>query len=350
MRPSLPILALAVLPALGLAAGSFAAGPPAAVAPVDAELKALEARGMSGVVLWVAGGDVVLEKGYGPADRESGRRMTPRTVFDIGSIVKPITASAVWKLEADGRLSTSDPITRFFKDVPPDKAEITVQHLLTHTSGMDDLFGGDYDVVTRDWLLGKALSSALLSKPGEKSRYSNSGYSLLAMIVEDVSGQPYERYVHDKLFKPVGTPRIGYRIPQWPREELAVGYQKGKRWGSPLDHPWAEDGPSWNLRGNGGMLSTARDLYTLMEALQKGSVLPAAARASFLGRYTRTSPAEGRRRIRAIGGNGIFNADYIRWVDEDVTLIMMTNTDEFQAEEITPKLFDRIVPPARPPS
>jgi CubicO group peptidase (beta-lactamase class C family) len=350
MRPAVPILALAVLPALGRGAGSFAARPPAAVASVDAELKALEARGMSGVFLWVAGGDVVLEKGYGRADREAGRRMTPQTVFDIGSIVKPITASAVWKLEAEGRLSTSDPITRFFKDVPPDKTGITVQHLLTHTSGMDDLFGGDYDVVTRDWVLGKALSSALLSKPGEKSRYSNSGYSLLAMIVEDLSGQPYERYVHDNIFKRAGTPRIGYRIPPWSGEQLAVGYQKGQRWGSPLDHPWADDGPSWNLRGNGGMLSTARDLYTLMEALQKGSVLPAAARASFLGRYVRTPPDGGRRRIRAIGGNGVFNADYIRWVDEDVTLIMMTNTDEFQAEEITPRLFDRIVPPARPPA
>jgi hypothetical protein len=64
----------------------------------------------------------------------------------------------------------------------------------------------------------------------------------------------------------------------------------------------------------------------------------------------RTPPDGGRRRIRAIGGNGVFNADYIRWVDEDVTLIMMTNTDEFQAEEITPRLFDRIVPPARPPA
>jgi CubicO group peptidase (beta-lactamase class C family) len=350
MQPAVPILALGVSLAWTLAAGSFAAARPPAAASVDAELKALEGQGMSGVVLWVARGDVVLEKGYGPADREAGRRMTPGTVFDIGSIVKPITASAIWKLAAEGRLSTSDPITRFFKGVPPGKTEITIQHLLTHTSGMDDLFGGDYQVVTRDWVLDKALSSTLLSKPGEKSRYSNSGYSLLAMIVEDVSGQPYERYVHDNIFKSAGTPRIGYRIPQWPREELAVGYQKGKRWGSPLDHPWAEDGPSWNLRGNGGMLSTARDLYTLMEALQKGSVLPEAARANFVGRYARKPPDGGRRRIRAIGGNGIFNADYIRWVDDDVTLIMMTNTDAFPAEEITPKLFDRIVPPAQPPS
>jgi CubicO group peptidase (beta-lactamase class C family) len=325
-------------------AGTTAA-PPAD--PVHAELQALEKNGFSGVVLWVAKGEVVLERGYGPADRESERPMTPETVFDIGSITKPVTASAVWKLEAEGRLSTSDPISKFFRGVPADKSGITIQHLLTHTSGLDDLFGGDYELATREWVLDKALNSKLLFALGEKRKYSNSGYSLLAMIVEDVSGQPYERYVHQSLFGPAGTPRVGYRIPKWAPTELAVGYQEGRRWGSPLDHAWAEDGPSWNLRGNGGMLSTARDLYRLMEALQKGPALPEPARARFLEHYTRAPKEGGSRRIRAIGGNGIFNADYIRWVDEDVTLILMTNTDAFQAEEITPRLMERIVPAAR---
>jgi CubicO group peptidase (beta-lactamase class C family) len=343
MKPSLR-LAVSICASLCAAAASMAAAPPEAralPAEVDAELTALERNGFSGVVLWTSKGTVLLEKGYGFADREAKRRTTPRTVFDIGSIVKPITASAIWKLEAEGRLTTSDRISKFFEKVPADKAEITVQHLVSHTSGLENIFGDDYEVVTRDWVLDKALSSTLRGKPGDKARYSNAGYSLLAMIVEKVSGQPYERYVHDHILAPAGTPRIGYRIPRWAPEEVAVGYRQSRRWGSPFDHPWADDGPSWNLRGNGGMLSTAADLYRLMEALQNGPVLPEAARARFKERYVRTAP-DGSRRIRTIGGNGIFNADYIKSPDEDVTLMMMTNVDKFQAEEITPRLMNRV--------
>jgi CubicO group peptidase (beta-lactamase class C family) len=307
---------------------------------VDAELRALEPRGFSGAILWVSGDEVVLKKGYGFADREASRPVTADTIFDIGSITKPITAAAIWKLEADGKLSIHDRIARFFPNVPPDKAGITIDDLLRHTSGLDDIFGGDYEVVSRDWVLEKALSSKLLSPPGQKPSYSNAGYSLLAMIIEDLTGQPYEQYVHEHLMKPAGTPRIGYRVPRWAPDELAVGYRKGKRWGSPLDHPWADDGPSWNLRGNGGMLANVGDLYTLMETLQKGPSLPESARRKFMDHYVRRF--EGGRRMRTIGGNGIFNADYIKWVDENVTLIMMTSVDAFEAEEITPKLFDRV--------
>jgi CubicO group peptidase (beta-lactamase class C family) len=312
----------------------------AAASEIDAELLALERDGFSGVVLWKKGADTILGKGYGFADREKKQPMTLETVFDIGSITKPITAAAIWQLEAAKKLSTSDRLDRYFRKAPADKAAITIEQLLTHQSGLDDLFGGDYDVVLRQWVLEKAFAAKLLFNPGEKTRYSNSGYSILAMIIEDVSGKPYEQYVHENILGPAGTPKIGYRIPTWSPEELAVGYEKGQRWGTPLDHPWAADGPSWNLRGNGGMLANAGDLHRLMLSLQSGPTLPEPARQRFLARYIRS--VDGGRRIRAIGGNGIFNADYIRWIDEDVTLIMMTNVDKFRGEEITPKFFDRV--------
>ena len=218
--------------ATGAGALETAASTPTAV---DAELRALEPRGFSGAILWVSGDEVVLKKGYGFADREASRPVTADTIFDIGSITKAIAAAAIWKLEADGKLSINDRIARFFPDVPPDKAAITIDDLVRHTSGLDNIFGRDYDVVSRDWVLEKALSSKLLSPPGQTSRYSNAGYSLLAMIIEDVSGQRYEQYVHEDLIKPAGTPRIGYRAPRWAPDELAVGYRNGKRWGTPLD-------------------------------------------------------------------------------------------------------------------
>jgi hypothetical protein len=89
------------------------------------------------------------------------------------------------------------------------------------------------------------------------------------------------------------------------------------------------------------MLAAAGDLHSLMLSLQSGPTLPEPARRRFLARYIRSVDG-GPRRIRAIGGNGIFNADYIRWIDEDVTLIMMTNVDRFRGEAITPKFFDRV--------
>ena len=214
-------------------------------------MKEREKNGMCGVLLIRAGNEDLLHEAYGHADREGKRPMTVETAFCIGSLVKPITATAIFKLEQDGKLSTSDPLSKFFPDVPEDKRDITVNELLRHRAGFADIFGDDYDVVTRDWFLDKALHSQLIGKPGEKQKYSNAGYSLLAVIIEVVSGQPYEAYINQHVFKPAGTPEIGYVIPQRKNEQLAVGYRGSERWGTPLDHPWAEDGPSWNLRGNG---------------------------------------------------------------------------------------------------
>jgi CubicO group peptidase (beta-lactamase class C family) len=305
---------------------------------IRAVLKEEENRGLCGVLLIRAGNDDLLYKAYGYADREAKRPMTVDTGFCIGSLVKPITAVAILRLEQDGKLSTNDPLSRFFPDVPDDKRDITISQLLRHRAGLDDIFGDDYEVVTRDWFLDKALHSRLIAKPGATEKYSNAGYSLLAVIIEVVSVQSYEAYVNQHVLKPAGTPEIGYVIPQWKTEQLAAGYRGGERWGTPLDHPWAKDGPSWNLRGNGGMLATAKQMCLWYEALFDGKIIDERQLNMYLAFDGGGSRSMGNRQLGHAGGNGVFNTLQESMIDRDVHLTFFTSTSTHSAEGVWPKL------------
>jgi CubicO group peptidase (beta-lactamase class C family) len=146
--------------------------------------------------------------------------------------------------------------------------------LLTHTAGLPDALGDDYDPIGREELLAGALAAPLVAPPGRAFHYSNVGYSVLAAIVERVSGSPYERYLARHLLRPAGMTQTGYVLPRWPRERVAVEYDaRGRPHGRPYEHPWAPDGPYWNLRGNGGLLSTARDMARWHVALAGNGIL-----------------------------------------------------------------------------
>ena len=245
----------------------------ARIKKIDQILTDFEKKGLNGAILVRTRNEVLLHKGYGFADKEKNKPMRITTGFDIGSIVKPMTAIAIFKLEEKGKLSVNDTLGKFFPGIPEDKKNITIYQLLTHTAGMQDLFGGDYEVVSRDWLIEKALNAKLVREPGKERLYSNSGYSLLAVIIEKVSGKAYEKFMREEIFEPAGVEKTGYSLAGWKNEDLAVGYRNEQRWGSPLDHQWANDGPSWNLRGNGGMLSTVEDLSRWFEALLDGKIV-----------------------------------------------------------------------------
>lgn len=235
--------------------------------PIRDYLEGIAARGFSGYVFASRKGTVVVSKGMGQA--AVATPFTDETVFDIGSLTKQFTAAAILMLEQEGRLTVHDSIAQFFDGVPKDKIGITLHHLLTHTSGLRDNFGGDDDPVTRDDFVRKALKADLLEEPNKaRHRYSNAGYSLLAAVVEIASGLSYDEYLRERLFDPTEMTRTGYRRPG--REPPAHGYLVfGIDWGTPLDRPWAPDGsPYWNLRGNGGMLSTVSDLRRWHQALK----------------------------------------------------------------------------------
>jgi CubicO group peptidase (beta-lactamase class C family) len=248
-----------------------------------------------GITVAVARGNDLLHcAGRGLSDHAEKTPATCDTVYDVMSITKQFTAAAILKLEMSGRLRVGDPIGRYLGRVPEDKKAITVHQLLTHTAGLPQSLGDDYDPLSRAELLAQAMKVPLRSGPGEEFHYSNLGYSLLAVIVEKVSGQSYEGFVARRLFRPAGMTHTGYVLPDWERARVAVEYDEhGRAQGRPMDHPWAPDGPYWNLRGNGGMLSTARDMFRWHRALADETVLSAAAKRKLFAPHVRIPELDG---------------------------------------------------------
>jgi CubicO group peptidase (beta-lactamase class C family) len=273
------VLVIIVAVMAGVAACSPAAPRRPPSDPVGDHLARTLPVGFGGTVLAGRGGDITYCAGFGLADRDAGTAATCDTVYDVMSITKQFTAAAVLKLEMMGKLRVSDPLGTHLAAVPADKRGITLHHLLTHTSGLVEGTGDDYDVISREDMLAGALASRLLSDPGEEFHYSNLGYSVLAAVVEKASGLGYERFLARHLLLPAGMRHTGYVLPRWSPEQVAVEYDEtGTSQGRPYDHPWAEDGPHWNLRGNGGMLSTARDMFRWHRALSDDTVLSGSAR------------------------------------------------------------------------
>jgi len=320
---------------------------------IDRYLQKAEANGYAGSVLVARGENIILAKGYGLADRENKVHETANTVFCTGSITKQFTGAAILKLEMMGKLSVTDLMSKYFENVPADKKEITLHHLLTHSAGFKEALGDDYDPVGREDFIQLALSSELLFKPGERYEYSNVGFSLLGIIVERISGKNYEDFLYEELFKPAGMERTGYLRPGFATSELAVGYRGGERWGTALDRPWRPEGPGWHLRANGGILSTVGDMHRWYLALKNDTVLSVSAKQKYLAPHIKEyangnsyygygwvsqKTSRGATFIWHNGGNGIFNAFMGFELENDLVVIVSSNI----AGKISDSYADRI--------
>jgi CubicO group peptidase (beta-lactamase class C family) len=243
-------------------------------ARLDDYLSRAAAFGFTGTVLVAIGNTPVLHKGYSFADVAERKPNTPRTIYDIGSITKTLTAMGILFLESRGKLSVEDRIGRFFRDVPNDKQGIQLKHLLTHTSGIVDPPLGDYEPIGRDQLVKVVLGSPLGSEIGTTYNYSNAGFSMLAAIIEHVTGLPYEEFMRSQLFLPAGMRTTGYLLPRWDTTRIAHTYTLPVDHGSPLDRLRSANGPGWILMGNGGILGTTGDLFRWELALRQGAIIP----------------------------------------------------------------------------
>lgn len=327
----------AALACSGCATGLGARAP---ADPLATFLERAAPFGLSASVLVLEDGEIRLREGYGTADLERGITNTPGTVLYVGSLTKQFTAAAILALQERGTLSVDDPIARFFPHAPDDKRAITLHHLLTHTAGLDpDAEGLDTDVIGRDSLVRSVLRSELVAPPGEEFAYANEGYSLLAAVIEVASGTTYERFLGEALFRPAGMTRTGYVLPDWEAAELARGYADGEPVPIWRDGPGAADGPTWNLVGAGGMLSTADDLARWIRALSTDSVLSAESRAALLHPHVPLDPdgtvaygygwiverANGGRVVWHNGSNGVYYAE-LRWdPDRGDALVFLAN-------------------------
>jgi CubicO group peptidase (beta-lactamase class C family) len=307
-------------------------------AGVDAYLQSLVPFGFSGNAIVASRGKVLLAKAYGMADRGRNIPMRADTVISVGSITKQFTAAAILKLAEMGKLNVRDSIAVYLPSVPADKRPITLHELLTHTAGLQSDYGGDYEHIGRDAFVARVMAAPLESAPGSRFDYANAGYSLLAAIVERVSGMSYERFLHDHLFVPAGMFETGYRIPHWPASSIAIGYERsGEAWGTIEAHGWSAQGPYWNLMGNGGILSNPADMLRWSEALQQRRVLSDASVTALQTGYV-DEPMGGRygygwdvettpygTLVSHNGGNGIFAAEFLRFVDSDTVVYVATN-------------------------
>jgi CubicO group peptidase (beta-lactamase class C family) len=200
-------------------------------------------NGFSGTVLVKIPGQPLFTASYGFSNQEKGIKNSAETVFDIGSLTKQFTAAAILKLEMDGKLSVHDKISRYIPDIQSDKSNITIHHLLTHTSGLPYQIGTDHEVISRSELINRISESTLANQPGESHQFSNAGYNLLGVIIEEASGMSYEKYLEKNLLKPAGLRLTGYRIPDWSQANMANGYRHCRNWGKPIESGWIEEGP-----------------------------------------------------------------------------------------------------------
>jgi len=316
---------------------------------IDLYLTRITPFGFSGTALVAKDGEILLNKGYGMAIESEGIPNSADTVLSTGSITKQFTAAAILKLEMQGKLRTEDFITKFFDNVPKDKSDITIHSLLTHTAGMIGYTGnevsGDFEKTMRDETIQMALDAPLLFEPGEDMRYSNAGYSVLAAIIEKASGQSYEEYLRENLFKPAGMESTGYILPDWGKKIVAHYYEGETDFGTFLEQPY----PSWHLLGNGGILSTTSDMYRWHLALEGDEILSSSAKTKlytpFLNNYAYgwdvTETDQGTLIQHNGGGSFTDSADYLRFIDAGVVISMFCNREYEHlplSEYLTPKI------------
>lgn len=268
---------------------SVRAGPAAAATPVAEKIDTLLTRyagyGFWGTVLVSRGGRPILNKGYGWAVAEKSVPNAPSTLFDVASIAKAFTAAAVLDLEARGKLSTRDPLSKYVSGLPEDKQAITLHHLLTHTSGYP-LDAADIGVTAEhgsEEILARAASAKLLHAPGTRYEYSNVGYGLLAHVIQHASARSWQRYVRERLLKRAGLKNsflFGETLP--PHLQLAQGYAgPSEEEAAPQPTATASRSPLlWGKHplGSVGVFATVGDLDRWWCALNGPGLLPQAQR------------------------------------------------------------------------
>lgn len=284
--------------------------------------------GFSGSFMIYRDGEILLEKGYGIANQDTGDPVTADTVFGIGSIAKDFTSAAIMSLEKDGLLHTEDPISLYFDDVPADKADITIQQLLDHTGGLESYHDteGDFQFMTRAEAQTAIFETPLLLTPGTEESYSNSGYTLLAMIVEHASGQTIQDYIHATILEPYGLDRTGFYTETFDNFAFTPNNKDGYGSAQTWDYTWA-------LAGNGGMVSTVIDLYKFVQVLQGDDFLPVE-----LKQKGHLDPNDD---LFFAGGSDAhaYNSVLAYFAEEDYMLIGMSNQRQYRAEESGIQLY-----------
>lgn len=339
---------------------------------VDSIFRPLASNHTPGLaVLVIKDGKTVFKKGYGIADLRTGAPITPATNFRLASFTKQFTAAAIMLLVKDGKLSYEDPLSRFFPDFPDYGRAITVRQLLNHTSGLPDYedlwdakhpgISADKEPQIHDAEVLQVLEEqrAGLFPPGSKWQYSNGGYVLLGLIVEKASGKSFPDFLRRRIFEPLGMRHsVAFVSGKNTVPKRAFGYRKeGDRW------IFSDQSPTSATLGDGGIYSSLDDLARWDRALAQHTLLTAAEMQAALtpvsapGVELNGKPAaygfgwfldayNGRRRMYHYGETSGFHTNIQRFVDEDLTIIILSNRIDLDPGALALKVADLFAPAA----
>ena len=302
---------------------------------VEHYLADCESFGWSGVALIAHEDRITLNRGYGDADRSSGRANTPRVVFEIASVTKPITAVAILRLVEDGVLELDGSIADYLPGVPEDKHGITIRHLLSHTSGMPrSAGGGGGDSLAA--AVASNLGAEAAAKPGESHAYWNGGYALLAGVVDHMTAGGYLEFCHDQVFDRAKLKATGFTGEDlWSPEDQAIGYANDAPVRRASEHAYGES-YGYQYRGMGGVVTSAEELWRLGRAVLDGEILEEETVKEMLTvvhkpyglGWAITETKRGTKRISHGGDVRGFHATMHFFPDEDTAVILMSNVDE----------------------
>lgn len=292
-------------------------------------------------------GKVVHRNAYGMADLEWEIPLRPDCSFRIASLTKQFTAAAVIRLAEQGRLTLEDPLEAHLPAFDPRGRTVRLDHLLTHTSGLRNHDKGAAARTARvnvpvAEVMEQVISAPFEFEPGARYRYCNSGYLLLGAVIAKVSGVPYETFLEQELFAPLGMVRTGLFTHDTVTPRRARGYVRGRRG----FHNARRDAENWS-HAAGGLLSTLDDLTIWDRALRRGQVmLPENFARMTAPAMTADGPYPygfgwglgeylGQSLHHHTGGISGFAAQMTRLTDEALTVIVLSNLDRFPFDRVT---------------
>jgi len=277
----------------------------------------------------------------GAADIQTGRRIGVETNFRLASITKQFTATAILLLAKDGKLAVTDAVARHLPNWPAYASGVTIRHLLTHTSGLPDYDSnvpeGTPQLTDADVLAFVGKQNALLFAPGEKYRYSNTGYAILAQMIEAVSRQPFPVFLKARIFKPL---RMGDTVAHVEGQDTvkrrAFGHSR-----TPAGWKRNDQSPTSAVLGDGGIYSNLNDLAKWLRAIDNCTLLdcrtleqswtPATLNDGTPTGYGfgwRLETRDGQRVISHTGETRGFRNALLRYPDKRMAVILLTNRDE----------------------
>jgi CubicO group peptidase (beta-lactamase class C family) len=306
-------------------------------------------------------GRVMLRKGFGMSNLEYAVPLTAESILESGSVAKQFTAAAVVLLQLEGKLSLDDDIRKYLPEVPDFGQTITIRMLLTHTSGLRDQWGllglagnrPGTQVHTMPLILNLVSRQRDLNfPPGSEYLYSNTNFTLAAMIVARVSGQPFATFTRDRFFTPLGMTHTQWRDDYRrivPGRATAYEREKGA---------YVQSMPFTNVHGNGGLLTTVGDLLLWNEALTHGTIAGGKALVDLL--ETRGTLTSGTRISYALGlGHGTFNGAHsighsgstagyqtylVRYPDQRLSIAVLCNSAEAPAGPLAQQVAELFIP------